>query len=138
MPQFETTYFISQIVWMFFSFGCLYLGVYFVIFPLFNATFKARQERIDGVLENAEKLTKATQEKEEKIEYQKQRIEQKSADRLSMFQQQQIRAFQKEVLKTENFLLKALQKKIQSAEGEEKKVLAHADDFVLKAMKGKA
>lgn len=136
MPQFDSAHFISQIFWLFLSFAGLYLGIRFIVFPLFNAIFKMRQERIQGVLTTAEKLTQETQLLEEKIKVQKQAFEKKSVERFNAFQQQQIQEYQEELAKTEKRLLTSLQKKIQTMEHEEKKVLANAADFVLKAQKG--
>ena len=137
MPQFDPTYFISQIFWLLLSFGGLYLGIQFIVFPLFRTIFTIRQNKMKEVLERADKLTQETQNLEEKQRSQKAFFEKKLTDRINEVYQQQIQEFQKVVTATEKRLLTSLQKKIQSVESEEKKVLAHSDNFVLKVVKGK-
>ncbi len=137
MPQFETTYLISQIFWLLISFGGLYLGVQFLVFPLLKSIFKARQYQVDTILNRAELLTKKVQDLEEKQEQYKQRQEKRYSERLAMTQEKSFKLFQEELTKTEKTLLKSFQTKIQKMEHIEKEILDQSGDFVAKAIKGR-
>ena len=85
MPQFDLSVFVGQIFWLLVSFGTLYLGVYFIVFPLFNSIFNARKKLIDTPLEKADKIAMDTQRLEleiekKKLDLQKQQILQNKGD----------------------------------------------------------
>ena len=83
MPQFDLSYYPAQIFWLFISFGFLYLMMRYLICPKIEKVLSARENGLQRVLDQAEKLnTKAgdyhqkyqdfvgalTQEKTEKIQ----------------------------------------------------------------------
>lgn len=137
MPQFETTYFVSQIFWLLVSFGGLYLGVCFIIFPLFKDIFDMRQMKIENILNQAEKLTHDAQVLEEEFIQKKQKQEEQRQQRVMLAQEKAQQDFQKNIKKNEKDLLKMLQNQIHKMEREERTVLMQANVFVAKAEKGK-
>ena len=136
MPQFETTYLVSQIFWLVMSFGVLYLGVRFIVFPLFDSIFKARQEKIDTLLNQAEKLTKEAEEQEKKNLSEQHHQEEKHHQKMARAQEKAQKDFQKALEENEKHLMKLFQNKIQKMEQEEKSVLKSVDTFIAKAQKG--
>ena len=137
MPQFETTYFVSQIFWLLVSFGGLYLGVCFIIFPLFKDIFDMRQMKIENILNQAEKLTHDAQVLEEEFIQKKQKQEEQRQQRVMLAQEKAQQDFQKNIKKNEKDLLRMLQNQIHKMEREERTVLMQANVFVAKAEKGK-
>ena len=136
MPQFETTYWVSQIFWLLMSFGVLYLGVRLIVFPLFDSIFKARQEKVDALLNQAEVLTKKAESLEEKKQGEQQRQEQRIQQRLNEAHEKGQEDFQKVLAQNEKHLMKLFQNHIQKMERQETDVLKGADTFVAKAQKG--
>lgn len=58
MPQFESAFYTGQIFWMLISFGLLFLWITFIIFPMFQDIFDAREKVIQTHLKQAEKINK--------------------------------------------------------------------------------
>ena len=106
MPQFETTYWLSQIFWLLVSFGVLYFGVRLIVFPLFDDIFKARQEKVDFLLTQAEALTKKAETLEEKRKIEQQRQEQHWQQRLNEAHEKGQADFQKALEQNEKHLMK--------------------------------
>ena len=94
MPQFETTHLVSQIFWLLFSFGGLYLGVRFIVFPLFDNIFGMRQNKINSILNQAEQLTQKAQDLEEDSASKKQLQEKRSHQRIVLAQEKGQQDFQ--------------------------------------------
>ena len=136
MPQFETTYLVSQIFWLLFSFGGLYLGVRFIVFPLFDNIFGMRQNKINSILNQAEQLTQKAQDLEEDLSQKKQLQEKRFRQRVLFAQEKGQQDFQTTIEQNEKRLLKVLKNQIQKMEREEKGVLTQADAFTAKVMKG--
>ena len=136
MPQFETTYWASQIFWLLVSFGILYLGVRLIVFPLFESIFKARQEKMDTFLNQAEALTKKAEVLEEKKKTEQQKWEQYRQQRLNEAHEKGQADFQKALEQNEKHLMKLFQNHIQKMERDEKVVLKSVDTFIAKAQKG--
>ena len=136
MPQFETTYWVSQIFWLLTSFGVLYLGVNFIVFPLFNSIFKARQEKIVAILNQAETLTQKADALEEKNLNEQQMQEKRHQQRINEANEKGQADFQKALEQNEKHLMKLFQNQVQKMEYEEKIVLKGVDSFVAKAQKG--
>ena len=61
MPQLDYGTFVTQIVWLFLTFGVLYLIMSRVILPKIADVLEQRQDRIASDLEEAEKLRKESQ-----------------------------------------------------------------------------
>lgn len=137
MPQFDTTFLFSQIFWMLFSFGVLYLGICFVVFPMFDKIFEKRNKVTQEPVEKAEKLTREIQEIQTQIEQKKQQQEKRSAKRLQQTYQTALQHFEKELQKTDKNLAISLKKSVQKMETEETRVLNNSADFVIQAVKGK-
>ena len=137
MPQFDTTFLFSQIFWMLFSFGVLYLGIRFLVFPMFDKIFEKRNKVIQEPVEKAEKLTREIQEIQTQIEQKKQQQEKRSAKRLQQTYQTALQHFEKELQKTDKNLAISLKKSVQKMETEETRVLNNSADFVIQAVKGK-
>ena len=58
MPQFQSAFYTGQIFWMLISFGLLFLWITFIIFPMFQDIFNARQMVIQTHLKQAERINK--------------------------------------------------------------------------------
>ena len=138
MPQFDTTFLFSQIFWMLFSFGVLYLGVCFIIFPMFDKIFEQRNKVTQEPVEKAEGLTQEIQKIQTQIEQKQQLYEKRSAQRLQQTYQTALQHFEGELQKMDKNLASSLKKSIQKMEKEEKDVLNNSTDFVTQAAKGKA
>ena len=136
MPQFETTYLVSQVFWLVISFGVLYLGVRFIVFPLFDSIFNARQKKIDTLLNQAEKLTKEAEELEKKNSSAQHQQEEKHHQKIAQAQEKAQKDFQITLEKNEKNLIKLFQNHIQKMEREEKAVLKSVDTFIAKGQKG--
>lgn len=137
MPQFDTTFLFSQIFWMLFSFGVLYLGIRFLVFPMFDKIFEKRNKVTQEPVEKAEKLTREIQEIQTQIEQKKQQQEKRSAKRLQQTYQTALQHFEKELQKTDKNLAVSLKKSVQKMETEETRVLNNSADFVIQVVKGK-
>ena len=137
MPQFDTTFLFSQIFWMLFSFGVLYLGIRFIVFPMFDKIFEKRNKVTQEPVEKAEKLTREIQEIQTQIEQKKQQQEKRSAKRLQQTYQTALQHFEKELQKTDKNIAISLKKSVQKMETEETRVLNNSADFVIQAVKGK-
>ena len=136
MPQFETTYLVSQLFWLLVSFGGLYLGVRFVVFPLFNTIFNKRQNELDIRLNQAETLTQQAQILEEQMNQKHQRRAEHLSNQISMAHEKGQVDFQTAIEQNEQHLMKLFQNQIQKMERDEKTVLKNTDIFIAKAKKG--
>lgn len=58
MPQFETSFYLSQIIWMLGSFGFLYVMVASLICPMIEEVLEDRRQKIQRDLDLAESLNK--------------------------------------------------------------------------------
>ena len=56
MPQFETAFYGAQIFWLMISFGFLYLMMSQLICPMIEEVLKARDEKLQSLLNAAEEL----------------------------------------------------------------------------------
>ena len=92
MPQFDLSFYPSQIFWLFISFGFLYLMMRYLICPKIEGVLTARESGLQQVLKEAEEmnkqaadfqkqyqafLVKTEQEKSEKIQKASQDIQRK-------------------------------------------------------------
>ncbi|MGN0919376.1 MAG: hypothetical protein ACI4OR_01255 [Alphaproteobacteria bacterium] len=136
MPQFDTAFWLSQIFWLLISFGGLYLGVRFIIFPMFDKIFAARAQRIDIPVEKSEKLLQEVQALQQKLEQKKESFAARQNQRLADAQLQERNRLEQAVAKTEKELSHHLKHHIQKLEREEKQVLADASAFVKQTLKG--
>jgi len=135
MPQFNTTFWLSQVFWLLISFGGLYLGVRFVIFPMFDTIFKKRAEKIERPVEQAEKLVSETQKMQYQAEQKKQELSKRRADRLEAAQQQAAEQMRLASEKQEKELSNRLNRSVQKAEKIEQRLLSDSD-FVNCVLKG--
>ena len=62
MPQLDTATFPSQLFWLFFSFGCLYLFMSKMILPRAEKLIQQRWQGTQGRIEEADRLTKAAEQ----------------------------------------------------------------------------
>lgn len=58
MPQFDTSFYLAQIIWMFGSFAFLYVMMAFLICPMIEDVFNERKNKIQQDLDMAERLKK--------------------------------------------------------------------------------
>ncbi len=61
MPQMDPTYFPSQIFWLAITFLCLYIIFSRKVLPEISGTLESRREKIEGDLDNAQKLKEAAE-----------------------------------------------------------------------------
>ena len=135
MPQFETTYFLSQIFWLLISFGSLYFGIRWFIFPLYDKIFYARDLLIKKPLEEAEVLLKETEALQLEIEQKKQDFASRNEQCLNQVYQETREYFDAAMLKTEKILNKTLQKNTHKLELAEKRLLKQKENFVSDVLK---
>ena len=135
MPQFNTTFWLSQVFWLLISFGSLYLGVRFIIFPMFDTIFKKRAEKIERPLEQAEELVSKTQKMQYQAEQRKQDLSRRQADQLETAQQQAAEQMRSVSEKQEKELSNRLNRHIQKIEKIEQQLLSDSD-FVNGVLKG--
>ena len=135
MPQFNTTFWLSQVFWLLISFGSLYLGVRFIIFPMFDTIFKKRAEKIERPLEQAEELVSKTQKMQYQAEQRKQDLARRQADQLETAQQQAAEQMRSVSEKQEKELSNRLNRHIQKIEKIEQQLLSDSD-FVNGVLKG--
>ena len=136
MPQFDTVFFISQIFWLLVSFCGLYLGVRFIIFPMFDSIFSERKKQMDIPLDQAEKLTQKTQFLQEELERKKESFKRRCEEKLNRVYQSEVDRLQLALQQEEQNLSNRLKKNSQKAECDESLVLKNKSDFALKALKG--
>lgn len=137
MPQFDTTFLFSQIFWLLFSFGILYLGIHFVVFPMFDEISTKRNDLIQTPLEKAETLIQDIKILQAQIEQKKQKQDKKNEEKLQQAYQKGLQRWQKELQRTEKMLTRSLKRKIQKMETEEKEILDNASGFIVQILKGK-
>ncbi len=58
IPQFDTSWYIGEIFWIFLSFGFMFLGIRYFIFPMLLDVFSERKQIIDENLHIAEVVNK--------------------------------------------------------------------------------
>ena len=58
IPQFDTSWYIGEIFWIFLSFGFMFLGIRYFIFPMLLDVFSERKQIIDENLNIAEVVNK--------------------------------------------------------------------------------
>lgn len=58
IPQFDTSWYIGEIFWIFLSFGFMFLGIRYFIFPMLLDVFAERKQLIDENLSIAEVVNK--------------------------------------------------------------------------------
>ena len=136
MPQFDFSVFAGQVFWLLVSFGTLYMGVRFIVFPMFESIFTARKKLIDVPLEKAEKITNDTQALEEEIEKKKMLQQKHNEEKLRSVYQKELVRLQEVSKKTDESLAGALRKTVQKINNDEALVLKNIDLFVQKALKG--
>lgn len=136
MPQFDTAFWFSQIFWLLISFGGLYLGVTFIVFPLFDKIFSKRAEQIDKPLEKAEQLTQEVQCLQQQLDQKKEAFLKQHQHLLASAHKEELVRFQSALEKKEKDLIRQLQHQVQTLEQNEKKVKEGLSDFVSKAVKG--
>lgn len=73
MPQFETASFISQIFWLFLTFGLLYLGIRNFFVPKMSSILESRDFQITSMFSKAELAKNEAEDIDKKI---KERLEQ--------------------------------------------------------------
>ena len=136
MPQFETTYFVAQIFWMLLSFSVLYLGVRWIVFPLFENIFSKRAQLISVPVEKAEKLAHESEKLQEQLEQKQRDFTAKNEQYLNAVYQKNNQHFQESLQQADKSFTTLLKKTIQKMEKEEKQVLNQTDEFVSRATKG--
>ena len=136
MPQFETAFWQSHLFWLILSFGILYAGVYWYIFPLYEQIFQKRAELIQGPLKKAEKLAHETEILQQKEQHDKDLFDVRNKKRLDAFYQKQTERFNALANEAEKIQLTTFKKNIQKLERDEKTVLDKIPEFVIKATKG--
>ena len=136
MPQFNTLFWLSQIFWLLVSFSGLYLGIRFIVFPLFDSIFAKRKKLIDTPLDQAEKLTKKIQALQEELEQKKENLRKCHEEKLNKAYQSGFDQLQLTLQKKEKDVSNHLKKITQKAEHDETVVLKSRSDFLTKALKG--
>ena len=136
MPQFDFSVFMGQIFWLLISFGMLYMGIYFIIFPMFNTIFDTRKKLIEIPLEKAEKITQDTQRLELEIEKKKLSKQKRDEEKLNAVYQEETLHLQEMMDKTDKSFSMALGKTVQKMNKDEMLVLKNANTFVQKTLKG--
>ena len=136
MPQFDLSVFLGQIFWLLVSFGTLYLGVYFIVFPMFNSIFNARKKLIDIPLERAEKITTDTQHLELEIEKKQLDLQKRNEEKLNATYQDEAKHLQNAFDKVDKSFSESLRRLVQKINKDESVVLKNADTFVQNALKG--
>lgn len=58
MPQFDTSFYLTQIIWMLGSFAFLYVMMAFLVCPMLEDVLNDRQQKIQNDLEQAERFNK--------------------------------------------------------------------------------
>ena len=82
MPQFDLSFYTSQIFWMLISFGLLFMWISFIIFPMFDDIFEARKTVIQKHLRQAEKINKEAETLIQQVQEQRLHAEKKRAQAL--------------------------------------------------------
>ena len=136
MPQFDTAYFLSQIFWMTFSFFCLYLGVAFIVFPLFHAIFDKRKKWIELPLEQAEDFVQKTQALQTKIDEKETHFKNHLEEQKNHLYESEKTKMNEAIEKTQTVLSKSFKKAVQKMEKEEKYIHERSNDFVSNLVKG--
>ena len=136
MPQFDTTFWMGQIFWLMISFWGLYLGVQFVIFPMYQRIFFKRDKQIQGLLTQAERLTKETEKLEKQLERNNIIQEQRRKEHFNQAHQNAFLQMQTILKQTEERLLKSFKRTAHKIEVEERDILQKAPDFVTQVIKG--
>lgn len=136
MPQFETTFLVSQIFWLLISFGCLYLGVRWLIFPLYDKIFDARERLIKKPVEEAEELLKKIEVLQQEVDQKKQAFSFHNEQRLNQAYQRGTEYFNSKIQKTDKMLNRILQKKVQKMEHTEKGLLKEKAKFITDVLEG--
>ena len=136
MPQFDPVFFVSQIFWLLISFGGLYLGVYFVVFPLFECIFKERQKLIEVPLEKAEKLVEKTQQIQLQTEQKKALFEKQQNSYFNKIYQENTQRLSEKLQKVDKAFAISLKKTIHQLEQEEERLLKQKNSFIEKVVKG--
>ena len=136
MPQFETTYLVAQIFWMLFSFGVLYLGVRWIVFPLFENIFSKRAQLINKPVQRAEKLTLESQKLQEQLDQKQQDFIRKNEQRLDTLYQKANQHFQEVLQQADKTSSISLKKTVQKMTKEEYQVLSQENEFISHTAKG--
>ena len=58
LPQFDTSWYVGEVFWLFLTFGLLYLGVRYFIFPMVQDVFVERDQLIENDLTIANMVNK--------------------------------------------------------------------------------
>ena len=136
MPQFDTTYLISQIFWLMISFFGLYLGIRFIVFPMFDSIFKAREELIQKPIIKAEKLMQDAQRFQEVLKQKQEMLIAKNNKKLHEAQMTAHQKMQVILEKEKKDQAVSLKRSLSKLECDEKQILKGSDAFVVKALKG--
>ena len=136
MPQFDLSVFVGQIFWLLVSFGTLYLGVYFIVFPLFNSIFNARKKLIDIPLEKADKIAMDTQGLELEMEKKKLDLQKRNEEKLNSTYQDEANRLQIVFNKVDKSFSESLKRLVQKINKDESVVLKNTDTFVQNVLKG--
>lgn len=112
MPQFDTTYFASQIFWLILTFGALYYVMARIALPRLAALLETREAQISGNLAKARELQKEA----DYVEAENRRLQQKTREQARAMIEQIRAEIATEVAQRQDALNTALAKRIEDAE----------------------
>lgn len=136
MPQFDMSFLVGQIFWLVVSFGGLYLGIQFIVFPMFNRIFSKRTEYIQGTLNRAKQLIQETEKMEIQLEKKNKIAEQRQIERLNQAHQDASDRMQETLKKTDQTLNNSLKRTIRKMELETQNAIQKSSHFSTQVMKG--
>ncbi len=112
MPQFDTTYFASQIFWLILTFSALYYVMARIALPRLAALLETREAQISGNLAKARELHKEA----DYVEAENRRLQQKTREQARAMIEQIRAEIATEVAQRHDALNIALAKRIEDAE----------------------
>lgn len=112
MPQFDVSFYLSQIFWMLISFGFLYLMMSHLICPMIDEVLSERARLIQDDLDAAERINHQAEKLIQRHQAFMASAEQEKAVRI----QEAYTRIQKEATAAENKNERALQRKVRSVE----------------------
>ena len=112
MPQFETTFYLNQIIWILISFSILYLIIYSFVFPMLSDIIRDRNHQIEEYLAQAEHFNTLAQ-KNEKAYTQALLEAEEQASQIALKTQEKITALKK---RNASFIQKTTRHAFENAE----------------------
>lgn len=130
MPQFETSFFIGEIFWLFISFGFLYVMMSGIICPMIEEVLSERDRFIKEGLEKADHLNRQADIIHQRHQVFLSSIEQEKTEMI----QQELKEMRKEAHQQEEKNESALRRKVKQTENKIKaakeKISGKADEFL--------